>query len=516
MISKNSKSNHSIFKASIIVTVIILLGKIFGFARDAVIAAYYGATWQTDAFFFAQSMPAMIFPAVCNSLSTAFISLYVSHSIEKGEKSGERFASRMLISTILIAGILSVFAIIFAPWIVPIFAPGFSVIQTQLAIHLTRLTMGAFVLTMAHYMLSAILNSKKMFYGSQLAALGYNLTVIIITIMLGQNQGVDALTLTVILGHFIQVLMLIALAWKNFNFELRVNPFHSDTKLLIKLALPILFGNSIVQINNIVDKLLASLLESGAVSALSYSNSLNRFVTGVFITTLSTVIYPSLTESFANKDIKKFNGDLLNSLSLLPIVILPISIITTIYATDIVSIVYERGSFNENATKLTAAALMFYAGMYVFSSIQEVIIRAFYALKDTKTPMINGAIAVIANSIISVILVRFIGIGGIALGTTLSTALASVILWFSLKKKLPDLKMQSLFPTIGKVLFSASIMIIVLLVSQQYLTSLSTIIKFISVTFIGFTIYFAMLMLLKCREMMIIRNLIKRKIMKSK
>ncbi|MDM8534709.1 murein biosynthesis integral membrane protein MurJ [Clostridiaceae bacterium HSG29] len=512
----NNDKGISIIKISFIVSIIIMAGKIFGFARDAVIAAYYGANWQTDAFFLAQSMPAMIFPAVCNSLSTAFISLYISRSIEKGEESGESFASRMLIATIFIAGTLSVLAIIFAPWIVPIFAPGFSVFQTTLAIHLTRLTMGAFVLTMAHYMISAILNSKKLFYGSQIAALGYNLTVIMITIGLGQNKDVDALTLTVIFGHFIQVIILIGFAWKHFDFTLRLNPFHNDSKLLIRLALPILFGNSIVQINNIVDKILASLLEAGAVSALSYSNSLNRFVTGIFIITLSTVIYPSLTASFANKDIKKFNSELLKSLAILPIVILPISIITTIYALDIVSIVYERGNFNVSATKLTATALMFYAGMYVFSSIQEVIIRAFYALKDTKTPMINGAIAVIANSIISVILVRIMGIGGIALGTTISTALASVILWVSLKRKLPDLNLRSLFPSIGKVLLSASIMIIILLASQQYLISFSALIRFLSVTFIGFIIYFGMLILLKCRELMAITNLIKRKFSKAR
>jgi len=508
MINKRFKSSHSILTASIIVTVIILLGKIFGFARDAVIAAYYGANWQTDAFFFAQSMPAMIFPAVCNSLSTAFISLYVSRSIEDGEDSGERFASRMLISTICIAAALSIIAIVFAPWIVPVFAPGFSVVQTQLAIHLTRLTMGAFVLTMVHYMISAILNSKKFFYGSQLAALGYNLIVIIITIILGQNQGVDALTITVIIGHFVQVMILVAFAWRRFKFTIRLNPFHSDTKLLIKLASPILFGNSIVQINNIVDKLLASLLETGAVSALSYSNSLNRFVTGVFITTLSTVIYPSLTASLANKDKEKFKRDLLNSLSFLPIVVLPISIITTLYAKDIVSIVYKRGSFDSNATKLTAAALMFYAGMYVFSSIQEVIIRAFYALKDTKTPMVNGAIAVVANSVISVVLVRFIGIGGIALGTTISTGLAAVILCYSLKKKITDLDFRSLIPTTGKVLLSAIIMIISLLVLQQYLLALSNLFRFVFVITIGFSVYFGMLLLMRCRELSILSNLL--------
>lgn len=512
----NGSKNQSIFKASIIVSIIVIAGKFFGFARDAVIAAYYGTNWETDAFFFAQSMPSMIFPAVCSSLSTAFISLYVSHTIEKGEESGERFASRMLISTTIIALVLSVLAIVFAPWIVPIFAPGFTEIQVKLAIHLTRLTMGAFVFSMITYMLSAILNSKKLFYGSQISALGFNITVILITIGLGQGQGMEALTLTTILGHLIQVVILIAIIWDNFDFTIRINPFHSDTKLLIKLALPILFGNSIVQINNIVDKMLASLLEGGAVSALSYSGNLNRFVMGVFMTTLSTVIYPSLTTSYANNDLKKFKNDLISSLSILPIIILPISIITTIFSTDIVSIVYERGSFNVSSTQLTSSALKFYAGMYVFSSIQEIIIRAFYALKDTKTPMVNSAVAVVANSIISIILMKIIGIGGIALGTTISTALATIILWFSLKKKLPNLELTPMSRTILKIILSAIVMIVVLLLTQQYLSLLSPLLRFLIVTIEGFIVYFGSLTLLKCRELMIIYDILKRRITRAK
>jgi putative peptidoglycan lipid II flippase len=513
--TKKINNSHSILHATILVTLIAMFGKIVGFIRDAVIAGFYGATWKTDAFFFAQSLPSMIFPAICSSLSTAFISLYVSNSVKKGEREGEKFASRMLISTLSIAIVLSILSIFFAPVIVKLLAPGFSGAQSALAIKLSRLTMGAFVLTMSHYMLSAILNSKRIFYGSQIAGVGYNLTVIIITLVLGKNQSMEILTTTVIFGHVVQVLILIVLLKNKFKFSFLLNPFHKDFKMLMSLSLPILLGNSLVQINNIVDKLLASLLENGAVSALSYSSTLNRLVTGIFITSLSTVMYPSLTNHVANNDIKKFNGELINSLSLLPIAILPISIITTIYSLDIVSVVYERGSFDVSATKLTATALMFYAGMYVFSSVQEVIIRSFYALKDTRTPMFNSAIAVIANAIISVILSRIIGIGGIALGTTISTALAAIILWLSLKKKLPDLNLKSLLPTMGKVLFSAIIMITILLLSRHYLLSLTSLIRFISVTFIGFIVYFGMLILLKCKELLAITNLIKRKFFKA-
>jgi putative peptidoglycan lipid II flippase len=511
MNSLKTKTSHSLFKASAIVTVIILFGKVIGFARDAVIAAFYGATSQTDAFFFAQSMPAMIFPAVCNSLSTAFVSLYVSRTIEHGEAEGDKFASRMLVATLALALGLSVVALVLTPWIVPLFAPGFRGDQLQLAIHLTQLTMGAFVFTMAQYMLAAILNSKRFYYGSQIAALGYNLTVIVITMGLGQAQGVDALTLTVIFGHVVQVVMLAGFAWHNFKFTWRVNPVHGETGLLIRLALPILLGNSIVSINNIVDKLLASLLATGSVSALSYSSSLNRFVTGVFITTLSTVIYPALSTSFAQNDRKTFDADLLNSLVLMPMLILPVSLITTLYANEIVAIVYQRGSFDAAATQATAEALRYYGGMYVFIAIQEVIIRAFYALKDSKTPMVNAAIAVLANSVMSVFLAQWIGIGGIALGTTLSTLLTAWILWVSLGKKLPDLNLRSIVPTFLKMGVAGAVLLVGLLGLQAIqLGGSSAIGRFVSATLVGFTLYFGILLGLKTTVLMQFGSRLKR------
>lgn len=506
----------SLLKASVIVTLIAIFGKFFGFARDAVIAAYYGANWQTDAFFFAQTMPAMLFPALGNSLSTAFVTMYISRTIDKGEKKGEAFASRILLVTLIISVILSILGIIFAPYIVPIFAPGFSEIQAELAVDLTRLTMSAFTLTMASYMFAAILNSKKLFYGSQVAAIGYNLTVIIITLGLGDNQDVQLLTISVILGHFIQVIILIVLLRKRFSFTPKLSPIHTDSKSFLKLAFPILLGNSIVQVNNIIDRALASLLENGAVSALSYSNSLNRLVTGVLITTLSTVVYPSLTTSLSDNNKKKFHHDLQGSLTLIPLIVLPISLLTIIYATEIVEIVYERGNFDSSSTKLTSTALAFYAGMYFFMSIQEIVTRAFYALKNSKTPMINAAIAVALNSVLSIYLAKLMGIGGIALGTTLSTFLASLILLLSLKKELPELNLKPMLKTFLKMSFASIFMVISLVFLKNYLDIYPSLVQFTVATLIGIAIYFISLIIMKTQEVTVLLDNIIKKIRKNK
>jgi putative peptidoglycan lipid II flippase len=494
-------NQNRLLKASVIVTVISIIGKFLGFARDAVIAAFYGANWQTDAFFFAQSMPGIIFPAVCNSLSTAFLTAYVAKSVEDRDNA-DLYASKAISFSFILAITLSGIAIIITPFLVPFFAPGFSTNQTALAIHLTRITMAAFVLAMGQYMLSAVLSAKKQFYGAQIAALVYNFTVIAITIVIGRSQNMDALTGTVVLGHIVQLIILFFIARKRFKFSVSIRVFNSDTKTLIKLTLPILLGNSIVQINNIVDKVLSSLFSEGAMSALSYANTLNRFITGVVITTLSTVIYPILAEHYSKGEDSEFSQTVRKSIIISLMVLLPVSLITTLCASDIVDIVYVRGEFNIDASTLTSSALAFYGMMYVFSAVQEVIVRAFYSMKDTKTPLKTAALAILSNAIMSYLFSRVFGMGlaGIALGTTLSTLLAASLLIFALKKRVHGFALSKLIHSFSKILLSAIVLLGGILFMRKLFTGMIPLLRFIMITIISFAIHLGVLALTKCDE----------------
>lgn len=504
-------SQSKLLKASFIVTAISLLGKFIGFLRDAVIAAYYGANWLTDAFFFAQSMPGIIFPAVCNSLSTAFLSIYVSKNVESRD-AADKYGSKALSFSVALAIALSIIAILLTPIIVPLFAPGFTEAQSELAQHLTRITMAAFVLIMIQYMLGAILSAKKIFYGAQIAALFYNVTVILITVILGKSQNMDMLTYTVVIGHIVQVLSLCFFARKHFRYKPTCSILDKETKALIQLTLPIILGNSIVQINNIVDKVLSSLLGEGAMSALSYSNTLNRFVTGIVITTLSTVIYPIMAEQFSTNNEKEVSATIRNSISICLIVLLPVSVITSLCAEDIVKIVYQRGSFDVTATQLTSYALSFYGLMYVFSAVQEIVTRAFYSMKDTKTPLKTAAVAILSNAIMSYFFSRVLGmgLGGIALGTTLSTLFAAVLLIIVLRKRIKGLELGKLTKTLLKLAVSAAGMFVTITTLSQTLNSANTIVRFLIITIAAFAIHFIILFALKCEEMYEMKKILTR------
>ncbi len=490
----SEKTGPPLLRTTAGISVIILLGKLLGFAREALIAGLYGATEKTDAFFFAQNMPGMIFPSVCNSISTAFISLYAAKLVRESGEDADRYASRMLLASMLLGLVLSCLGAALSPLLVPLFAPGFSGGQLTLAVALTRLTMGAFVLTMLQYMLSAILNSKKRFLGSQAAVLLYSGTVICVTALLGGGRRMETLTLVVILGHLVQAAALALCCRSCFRPTFRLTPFHRDTACLFRLSLPVLLGNAAYQINTIVDQALGSLLPEGSLSALSYSHTLTYLVTSVCIAALSTVLYPTLTADTAKGDLRGYGERLQQSLSGLCGLLIPVSLITLFHARDIVTIVYARGSFNQTAVDYTGAALAGYALMFVGTGVREILTRAFYARQDTRTPMVNTLISIGCNVVLSILLVRRLGLTGIALGTTFSSAIAACLLLRVTGRKMPFVRLSGFFSQLWRQLLAGAVMYAALIILWCLVDLPSqALFRFILDTLLGFAVYLAVL-----------------------
>lgn len=506
------KTAKGIIETSIIVALIAIFAKIIGFGRETIVAAYFGASSQTDAYFLALNMPALVFPAICGSLSTAFLSVYITTHTREGSEKADFFASSSLNLSIVLSLLLSFLALILSPIYVPLLAPGFDSETIKLAVNLTRITMAGFPLIMLQYMLTAILNSKKFFFGAQIAGIFYNTFIITITLLLGKSSGVVFLTYVTVTGLLVQVLTLIYFSRKKISYFSQINVKSPLTKKMILLSLPILAGNSIAQVSAIVDKILASKLGEGAVSSLSYANSLNSVVTSVFIVSLSTVLYPALTENASKNDYNGYLNNLRNNLLMLIMVIAPISVVTVIHAQDIISIVFYHGKFNEAAARYTADALTYYGLGYVFLAIREVLIRGFFAVGDSKSPMINGIISVLTSTLVSVILYRYIGIKGIAIGTSVAAVISSALLIINIKKKLSFIRYKDIIPTVIKIVLSAITTSIMLLLLSVLTSSLSAILRFSIAMIIGFCVYLIMLLLMKCKELLFSFTMIKERI----
>lgn len=430
----NIKNEPKIFKITFIVSIILFISKILGFVRESLIAAYYGSNGETDAFFFALSMPGMIFPAICSSLSIAFTSLYAD-IYAKDHKRGDIFACKVISFAFFIGICLSLFGIIASPYLVPILAPGFTGKQLCLTIDLTRIVMSSFFLTMLCYFLQAVLNTKKKFIGPQISSVVHNITIVVLILGFGYKANIEILTISVIFGLLAQVLYLFFYIIKYIKIKVYFSIEYSIIKNLFILSSPIILGNCITQINTVIDKALSSTLPNGSVSSLSYSTSLYTVITSVFIMSLSTVLFPSLIEDLSLGKIERFSRTLKESILSMSMILLYISFFTMINAELIVRIVFERGSFDQTAVKMTSDALKYYAPCLLFYGIRETISKAFYAMKDSKTPMLNSTIGVLINVIVSLSLIDILQIKGIALGTTISAFVTSLLLLLKINQK---------------------------------------------------------------------------------
>lgn len=224
------------------------------------------------------------------------------------------------------------------------------------------------------------------------------------------------------------------------------------------LSLPVLIGASINDLNAIVDRTLASSLITGSISALNYANRLKSLILGVFISAITTVIFPLLAKESNSGNVKGMKKIMGYGVNLILLITIPATVGLTVLAKPIVEVAFQRGEFDATATLMTSQALIFYSVGLVSMALRLLITRVYYSLQDTKTPMINGAISVGLNIILNLILVKYMAHAGLAFATSIATTIATLLMFYGLKKKIGSLGTKSYITTFVKSGLASAVM----------------------------------------------------------
>src|SRR5699024_5746058 len=303
-----------------------------------------------------------------------------------------------------------------------------------------------------------------------------------------------------------------------FNIDLK-DQYMQQIALLIP---PVLVSVAIADLNNMIDKSMASSLVEGSVSALNYANVLNNIVMSVFVTAIVTVIFPMLSKEANSENYVGLKKVMHTSLNIVLLITIPAAIGMIVLATPAVKFAYQRGELGETAAMTTSSALVFYSFGLVGNGVKSMLTRVFYSLKDTKTPMINSAYALGLNFIFNLILIQFMGHNGLALATSLSATFTAITLLLSLRKKIGNLGLKAMVQSSVKILISSLIMgVIVYLMYHSLMAALAPsrlvelILVFLTI-FIGIAVYIAALYLFKVEELHFAIDYAKRQIAERK
>ncbi|WP_431800857.1 murein biosynthesis integral membrane protein MurJ [Halobacillus andaensis] len=446
-------------KAVVILMVLTIFSKFIGFFRDVILAYFYGASGISDAYIISMTIPVVIFGVVARGISTGYIPMYSRIEEEEGSPEAIRYTNNLINVLLAFCTLIVAAGLFFTEPIVKVFASGFEGATLQTAVTFTRITILGIYFTIFIRVLSAYLNYKKYFAVPNLLGIPMSIIVILSIMISYQLNVVDLLAFGFVTALFVQLLILLLFAYKKgYHYKTTFDLKDEHLKKMLLLAVPVILGSMVHQINKLVDRTLASQISTGGISALNYANTLNGFVHGVFVTSIATVMYPLISKMASKDNIEGLKRSLYQSIIGISVLIVPATVGSMLFAEPIVRMLFDRGAFDAQAVTMTAGAFFFYSIGMMGTGLRVILSKAFFSLQDTRTPMVNAAMAMGLNIVLNLILSRYMGISGLALATSISAIFCTVLLFYNLRNKLGSLNYRRMTGSFLKVVAASLIM----------------------------------------------------------
>ena len=438
--------------ASLILTIAALASRLLGWVRLLVIGSQFGASRELDAYFAAFRIPDAIFQlVVAGALSAALIPVFSGYRAREQEKEAWRLASSVINLVVIALAGLSLIMAILAPVLVPVVAPGFDAPTTELTIRMTRVMLLSPVLIGMGAVVSGILNSYERFAVPALAPLAYNLAIILAAIALAPVMGVEGLAVGVAVGSLAHLaIQLPALGRVGQRYDLTIGLSHPGVRKVVWLMGPRMLGLAAGQLNFIVSTVLASGLPEGSLTAYNYAFQLSQIPVGVLGVSVAVALFPTLSRDAALGRVPEIRRQVAGSLRILIFLAAPLTAAMIVLAGPIASVFFQYGLFSERSAERTAGALVFFAIGLTGHIVVSVLTRAFYAMQDTRTPVLWAIIAVAINVPLMVWLVGPMGIEGLALALSISALLEVVALLWALHRRIESVEEGQVLRSTGR------------------------------------------------------------------
>jgi putative peptidoglycan lipid II flippase len=411
------------------------------------------------------------------SLSIAFVPVFTEAIAQGDRKEAMRLAVSALKLLLICLSVVAVIGVLSAPLIIKLIAPGFSQSPEKMAltVTLTRIMFPYLVFIGLVALCMGILNVLGHFAAPSIAPVLLNLAMIgsvfsVSRFSDSQTVQVVGLAVGVLIGGVLQLtLQLPFLVKHGVRFWKKSGLWHPSMKQVGILILPTIFGAAVYQINILVGTLLASLLPAGSISYLYYADRLVQFPLGIFAQAAATAVLPSLSRQASEGDRSGMGETFGHAMSLVLFITIPAMVGLIVLRVPIVALLFKRGAFDLEATRLTSDALLYYVlGLWAFSAVR-IVVSTLYAMQDTRTPVKTATIAIAANILFGIALMGPMKHCGLALATSLSSMVNLMLLVIVLRKKLGVIRWRPIFYNCSKALFASGIMALVVLAICRYI-----------------------------------------------
>lgn len=442
--------------AAAIMVAAFVLSRLTGLLRTVAISYRFGTGPELDAYVAAIRVPDLLFQVVVGgAVSSAFIPVLTAYLARKDNAGAWRTVSGLFTLALLGLTPLCFLLMLFAPQVMALVAPGFDPAKRALSAELARILLLSPIFFALGTFATSILNAHQRFMLAALAPTVYNLGIILGALVLARPLGIHGLALGAALGAAGYLLVqLPGLIRCGLVFRPTLGLADAGVRRVGQLMLPRVFGLAVTQLNYLVIVILASPIP-GALTALDYAWTLMMLPLGIFAMAISTAVFPTLADQSARDELAAMVGTLVGALRVIFYLTIPATVGLVVMAEPIVRFVLERGEFSAASTALTVYALRFYAIGLLGQAAIEIVTRAFYALEDTRTPVLVAAGAMILNLTLALLLRPGLGYGGLALALSISALVEAALLLGLARRRFGSLDEPRLIGSAAKSLAGA-------------------------------------------------------------
>lgn len=523
-----SEKKH-IIRAASVLGFATVLSRIMGMVRDMVVSRIFGAGFATDAFFAAFQIPNMLRRFFAEgALTSAFVPTFSEWMAHKGEEEARELANICFTLLTIVMAVVTILGIIFSPFIVGLMFRGWVndfPEKYRLTVLLNQL-MFPYIFFVSLVALSmGILNTVRHFFTPAISTVFLNLAMIVCAILLHAQFDIPivALAVGVLVGGFLQLVLQIPTLYRlGFPLRPRFDFNHPAVRKIALLMGPSIFGVGVYYLNITVGSFLASYLPQGSVSYLYYAQRLFEFPQGIVTVSIAQATLTSMSRQAAAGEVEGLKESIGFGVRLTLFVTIPAAVGLMICATPIFSLLFMGGEFDYGKAVNCGIALSYYATGLSFVALVRVLAPAFYAHKDTRTPVIIALIAFVVNLIFSLLLMGPLLHGGLALASSISALCNMALLLFFLRRKIGPFGGSAIFDGAVRTLLATLPMAVITWYGIRFTDwslaghKVEKGLVLLTTIAIAAVVYFAAAHLLKCREAREAMDILKRKIAKKR
>jgi len=527
--STRALSGEQIAQAASLLVMGFILSRLTGLIRESILSGLFGSGIEYEAYVTASQPPDTLFFVVAGgAIGSAFIPTFASFLQRDRRDDAWRLASAIMSLLPLLVAVLAVIIALFArPLVTYVLAPGYvdDPVKLTLTIRMMQIMLLSSVIFSISGLFMGILNTHQRFLLPAFAPSLYNIGIILGGVFLTRWFGPYGLAYGVVLGSLlhmaIQIPGLLAVGAK---LKPSFNPRLSGVHEVARLMGPRVLGLAIVQVNFWVNIALASSMEEGSVSALKRAWYILLLPQGVIAQSIANAVFPTFSIQVASGETDALQATLGRVLRSVLFLSVPATVGLVVLRLPIVQLIYQYGEFTPIDAQATAWALLFYGLGLVSHSVLEIITRAFYAMHDTRTPVLVGGGAMLLNVVLSLALIRVMGepgnvamgpFAGLALANTLATTLEAGLLLMLIRPRVGGLEAPRTLTGLLKTSLASLVMGIAIWLLLPTVARLGQFLGPLVGIAIGGAVFIALAALLRTEEVRLFTDLIRRRLNRS-